>query len=96
MPYLYELQICKMTQTHSKDYAAQQCGLSRFSKGLQSVKVLLRVKWDTLRTYYKQYILKLTYKMENDSSPCMKAYIVKFQPSYNLTSLKWEIHLSSR
>lgn len=44
MPYLYEVQICKMTQTHSKDYAAQQCGLSRFSKGLQSVKVLLRVK----------------------------------------------------
>lgn len=44
MPYLYEVQICKMTQTHSKDYAAQKCGLSRFSKGLQSVKVLLRVK----------------------------------------------------
>lgn len=66
MPYLYEVQICKMTQTHLKDYAAQQCGLSRFSKGLQSVKVLLRVKWDTLRTYYKQYILKLTHKMETN------------------------------
>ena len=48
----------------------------RFSKDLQSVKVLLRAKWDTLRTYYKQSILKLTYKMGfNDSSSCMKAYI---------------------
>ena len=48
----------------------------RFSKDLQSVKVLLRAKWDTLRTYHKQSILKLTYKMGfNDSSSCMKAYI---------------------
>ena len=55
-----------------------------FAKDLPSVEVLTRAKWDTLRTLYKQSILKLT--------SCMTAHIVKLQPSYNLrNSLKLEI-----
>ena len=62
-------------------------------KDLPSVEVLTRAKWDTLRTLYKQSILKLTYKMyHNDLPSCMTAHIVKLQPSYNLrNSLKLEI-----
>ena len=43
--------------------------------------------------FYKQSILKLTYKMYHDDLPsCMTAHIVKSQPSYNLrNSLKLEI-----
>ena len=61
-----------------------------FAKDLPPVEVLTRAKWDTLRTLYKQSILKLTYKMyHNDLPPSMTAYIVKLQPSNNLrNSLK--------
>ena len=64
-----------------------------FAKDLPSVEVLNRAEWDTLRTFYKQSILKLTYKMyHNDLPSCMTAHIVKLQPSYNLrNSLKLEI-----
>lgn len=64
-----------------------------FPKDLPSVEALTRAKWDTLRTYYKNSILKLIYKMYyNDSPPCMTAHIAKSQSSYNLrNSLKLEI-----
>ena len=64
-----------------------------FAKDLPSVEVLARAKWDTLRTLYKQSILKLTYKMYHNYLPsCMTAHIVKSQSSYNLrNSLKLEI-----
>jgi len=64
-----------------------------FPKDLPSVEALNRAKWDTLRTYYKNSILKLIYKMYyNDSPPCMTAHIAKSQSSYNLrNSLKLEI-----
>ena len=47
----------------------------------------------SIRTFYKQSILKLTYKMyHNDLPSCMTAHFVKSQPSYNLRiSLKLEI-----
>ena len=49
-----------------------------FAKDLPSVEVLTRAKWDTLRTLYKQFILKLTYKIYyNDLPSCMTALIVK-------------------
>ena len=64
-----------------------------FAKDLPSVEVLTRAKWDTLRTFYKQSILKLTYKMYHNVLPsCMTTHIVKSQSSYNLrNSLKLEI-----
>ena len=59
--------------------------ISNFPRDLPSVEALTRAKWDTLRTYYKNSILKLIYKMyHNDSSLCMTAHIAKSQSSYNL------------
>ena len=56
-----------------------------FAKDLLSAEALTRAKWDTLRTFHKQSILKLTYKMYHKDLPCcMTAHIVKLQPSYNL------------
>ena len=40
-----------------------------FSKDLPSVEVLTRAKWDTLRTLYKQSILKLTCKIYHNDLP---------------------------
>ena len=58
--------------------------LYNFAKDLPSVEVLTRAKRDTLRTFFKQSILKITYKMyHNDLPSCMTAHIVKLQPSYN-------------
>jgi len=64
-----------------------------FPKDLPSVEAVTRAKWDTLRTYYKNSILKLILKKYyNDSPPCMTAHIAKSQSSYNLrNSLKLEI-----
>ena len=64
-----------------------------FAKDLPSAEALSRAKWDTLRTFYKQSILKLIYKMyHNDLPSCMTAHIVKLQPSYNLRNrLRLEI-----
>ena len=57
------------------------------------MEVLTKAKWDTLGTFYKLSILKLTSKMYRSDLPsCMTAHIVKFQPSCNLSnSLKLEI-----
>ena len=64
-----------------------------FANDLPSAEALTRAKWDTLRTFYKQSILKLIYKMyHNDLPSCMTAHIVKLQPSYNLRNrLRLEI-----
>ena len=64
-----------------------------FAKDIQSAEVLTRAKWDTLRTFCKQSILKLTYKVyHNDLPSCMTAHIGKSQTSYNLRNrLKLEI-----
>ena len=56
-----------------------------FAKDLPSVEVLTRAKWDTLRTFYEQSILKLTYKMYHNVLPSrMTTHIVKSQSPYNL------------
>ena len=64
-----------------------------FAKDLPSAEALARAKWDTLRTFYKQSILKLIYKMyHNDLPSCMTAHIVKLQSSDNLRNrLRLEI-----
>ena len=76
-----------------KDYTAKSAARVIFNFAKDAVEVLTRAKWDTLRTFYKQSILKLTYKMyHNDLPSCMTAHFVKSQPSYNLrNSLKLEI-----
>ena len=69
---------------HCRACAAARA-IFNFAKDLPSVEALTRAKWDTLRTFYKQSILKLIYKMyHNDLPSCMTAQIVKLQPFYNL------------
>lgn len=69
-----------------------------FAKDIQPAEVLTRAKWDSLRTFYKQSVLKVTYKMyHNDLPSCMTANIAKSQTSYNLrTVLNWKSHLLNR
>ena len=53
--------------------------LFNFAKDLPSAEALTRAKWDTLRTlrtFYKQSILKLIYKMYHNGLPsCMTEHI---------------------
>ena len=47
------------------------------------MEVLARDKWGTLRTFYKQSILKLTYRMYHSDLPsCMTAQVSSFNASF--------------
>ena len=94
LPFIIFLQLkgyCNLLRRQCVYRAARV--ICNFAKDLPSAEALTRAKWDTLRTFYKQSILKLIYKMyHNDLPSCMTAHIVKLQPSYNLRSrLRLEI-----